>query len=162
MYCPTCGLQNSGENEIRFCRSCGADLRAVSRAINRSLPVRLAASLDSYFENRFQQNLRNGVLNLVAFVALLVVGIGHLASGWTGLGIFMLVLSVISILIERHNLVLYAKVQKSGDCIDSVNYRHRLHFQNLVALLVCLWLLHAQPRCTCFSFLGDDKSSSNL
>lgn len=76
MYCPTCGTQNLDEAEIRFCRSCGADLRAVSRAINRSLPVRIAASLDAYFENRFQQNLRNGVLNLLAFVFLLVVGTG--------------------------------------------------------------------------------------
>ena len=63
MYCPSCGTENSDETQTRFCRSCGADLRAVSRAMNRSLPVRLAASLDAYFENRFQQNLHNGVLN---------------------------------------------------------------------------------------------------
>ena len=109
MYCPTCGNQNLDEAEIRFCRSCGADLRAISRAINRSLPVRMAASLDAYFENRFQQNLRNGVLNLVAFVFLLIVGIGHLVSGWTKLGIFMLVLSVISIVTGVWDIWIYRR-----------------------------------------------------
>lgn len=122
MYCPTCGTQNLDGAEIRFCRSCGADLRAVSRAMNRSLPVRLAASLDAYFENRYQQNLRNGVLNLLAFVFLLVVGLGYLISGSTGFGIFMLLLSVISIVsgvwdiwIYRRNLPRTAKYSEFGD-----------------------------------------------
>lgn len=109
MYCPTCGNQNLGEAEIRFCRSCGADLRAVSKAINRSLPVRMAASLDAYFENRFQQNLRNGVLNLLAFVFLLIVGTGYLVSGWTGFGIFLLVLSVISIVTGVWDIWIYRR-----------------------------------------------------
>jgi len=109
MYCPTCGTQNLDEAEIRFCRSCGADLRAVSRAINRSLPVRVAASLDAYFENRFQQNLRNGVLNLLAFVFLLMVGTGYLFSGWTGFGIFMLILSTISIVTGIWDIWIYRR-----------------------------------------------------
>lgn len=122
MYCPSCGTQNLDEAEIRFCRSCGADLRAISRAMNRSLPVRLAASLDAYFENRFQQNLRNGVLNLVAFLFLLVTGTGYLISGWTGFGAFMLVLSVISVVtgiwdiwIYRRNLPRTAKQSQVAD-----------------------------------------------
>src|SRR5688572_21271141 len=109
MYCPICGTQNLDEAEIRFCRSCGADLRAVSRAINRSLPVRMAASLDAYFENRFQQNLRNGVVNLLAFVFLLIVGTGHLVSGWTKFGIFMLVLSIISIVSGVWDIWIYRR-----------------------------------------------------
>ena len=109
VYCPACGTQNLDEAEIRFCRSCGADLRAVSRAMNRSLPVRLAASLDAYFENRFQQNLRNGVLNLLAFVFLLVVGTGYLISGWTAFGIFMLVLSLISIVTGVWDIWIYRR-----------------------------------------------------
>jgi hypothetical protein len=109
MYCPTCGTQNLDEAELRFCRSCGADLRAVSRAINRSLPVRVAASLDAYFENRFQQNLRNGVLNLLAFVFLVVVGTSYLFSGWTGFGIFMLILSAISIVTGIWDIWIYRR-----------------------------------------------------
>jgi hypothetical protein len=109
MFCPTCGTQNLDEAEIRFCRSCGADLRAVSRAINRSLRVRMAASLDAYFENRFQQNLRNGVVNLLAFVFLLIVGTGHLISGWTKFGLFMLVLSIISIVSGVWDIWIYRR-----------------------------------------------------
>jgi hypothetical protein len=73
------------------------------------LPVRLAASLDAYFENRFQQNLRNGVLNLLAFVFLLIVGTGYLISGWTGFGVFMLVLSVISIVTGAWDIWIYRR-----------------------------------------------------
>lgn len=109
MYCPTCGTQNSGDSDVRFCRSCGADLRAVSRAMDRSLPVRFAAALDSYFENRYQQNLRNGVLNLLAFLFLLIAGTWHLVSGWTGFGIFMLVLSVISIVTGIWDIWIYRR-----------------------------------------------------
>ena len=110
MYCPACGVENSGEDR-RFCRSCGTDLRVVTQALNKSLPVKMGHALDSYLENRFQRNFMNGVLNLIAFIALLIVGTGHLISGWTifgsfavGLGILSLVLGVWDIWIYRRNL----------------------------------------------------------
>ena len=109
MYCPSCGTQNLTDNDIRFCRSCGADLRVISKAMNRSLPVRVASALDSYFENRYQQNLRNGVINLIAFVFLLIVAIGYLISGWTGYGIFMMVLAVISIVTGAWDIWIYRR-----------------------------------------------------
>jgi hypothetical protein len=53
----------------------------------------------------------NGVLNLLAFVALVVVGTSYLFSGWTlsggfllGLGILSLILGVWDIWIYRRNL----------------------------------------------------------
>ena len=110
MYCPACGIENNGD-DLRFCRSCGTDLRVVSQALSKSVPVKLAATLDAYLENRFQRNFMNGVLNLIAFVALLVVGTGHLISGWTlfgsflvGLGILSLILGIWDIWIYRRNL----------------------------------------------------------
>src|SRR5918992_2041283 len=109
MYCPSCGTQNLNDDDIRFCRSCGADLRAVSRAMTRSLPVRVASALDAYFENRYQQNLRNGVLNVLAFLFLLIVGTGYLVSGWTGFGLFMLVLSLISIVTGVWDIWIYRR-----------------------------------------------------
>jgi len=115
MYCPACGTENSGEDR-RFCRSCGTDLRAVSQALSKSLPVKIASTLDAYLENRFQRNFMNGVLNLIAFIALLIVGMGHLFSGWTrfggfllGLGILSLFLGVWDIWIYRRNLPPVAK-----------------------------------------------------
>ncbi len=97
MYCPACGTDNKDDKDIRFCRVCGRDLRAVSKVMSRSLPLRVAASLDAYFENRFQHNLRNGIFNLIAFVALMVVGCGFLWHGAIGYGVFMLILAFISI-----------------------------------------------------------------
>jgi hypothetical protein len=115
MYCPACGIENSGENK-RFCRSCGTDLRVVSQALSKSVPVKIASTLDTYLENRFQRNFMNGALNLIAFIALLVVGIGYLISGWTlsggfllGLGILSLVLGIWDIWIYRRNLSPVAK-----------------------------------------------------
>lgn len=109
MYCPSCGTQNLNSDELRFCRSCGADLRAVSRAIKRSLPVQIASTLDAYFENRYQQNLRNGVLNVLAFVFLLIVAAGYLINGSTFFGLVMLVLSVISIVTGVWDIWIYKR-----------------------------------------------------
>src|SRR5262245_26124185 len=98
MYCPACGVENSGDDH-RFCRSCGTDLRAVSQALSKSLPVKLASTLDAYFENRFQRNFMNGVLNLIAFITLLIAGTYNLISGWTLLGGFLLGLGILSFLL---------------------------------------------------------------
>ena len=115
MFCPACGTENSGDDR-RFCRSCGADLRAVSKALSKSVPVKIASALDAYLENRFQRNLMNGVLNLIAFILLLAVGTGYLISGWTlsggfmvGLGILALLLGIWDIWIYRRNLPPVAK-----------------------------------------------------
>ena len=87
------------------------DLRVVSQALSKSVPVKLASTLDAYLENRFQRNFMNGVLNLIAFIALLVVGTGYLISGWTlsgglllGLGVLSLLLGIWDIWIYRRNL----------------------------------------------------------
>jgi hypothetical protein len=108
MYCPSCGTENSAE-DTKFCRSCGVDLRVVSQALSKSLPVRVASAVDAYLENRYQQNLRNGVLNVVAFVFLVVVGTVHLFSGWTWFGVFLLVLSVIAIVSGVWDIWIYKR-----------------------------------------------------
>src|SRR5215510_3468444 len=108
MYCPACGVEN-GQAEGRFCRSCGADLRAVVRALNNSLPSRVATTLDAYLENRYQQNLRTGVMNMIAFVALLAVGGGHLYFGWTKMAVFMLALSAISFFFGIWDIWIYRR-----------------------------------------------------
>ena len=108
MYCPACGAEN-GQAESRFCRSCGADLRAVVRALNNSLPAKIATSIDTYLENRYQQNMRTGVMNIIAFVALLLVGGGHLIFGWTKMAVFMLALSAISLFFGIWDIWIYRR-----------------------------------------------------
>jgi|SRR5687768_2140532 len=108
MFCPACGIENNQQSS-RFCRSCGADLRAVSRAMNQSLPVKIASTLDAYLENRFQRNFGNGVLNLVAFVALLGVGGWHVVAGWTLFGLFMLGLGFLSLFLGIWDIWIYRR-----------------------------------------------------
>jgi ribosomal protein L40E len=45
MYCPHCGAQNA--QETKFCRGCGEDLRLVSRAVTKSLPLVIAEKVDA-------------------------------------------------------------------------------------------------------------------
>src|SRR5215470_1541460 len=108
MYCPACGTENGGEDR-RFCRSCGTDLRAVSQALSKSLPVKIASTFDAYLENRFQRNFINGVLNLIAFVALLVVGVFHLLRSWTLFGGFLVGLALLSLLLGIWDLWIYRR-----------------------------------------------------
>jgi hypothetical protein len=44
MYCPHCGVQNA--QETKFCRGCGEDLRLVSQAVTKSLPLVIAHRVD--------------------------------------------------------------------------------------------------------------------
>ena len=44
MYCPHCGAQNA--QDTKFCRGCGEDLRLVSQAVTKSLPLVIAHRVD--------------------------------------------------------------------------------------------------------------------
>src|SRR5215212_944674 len=44
MYCPHCGAQNA--QSTKFCRGCGEDLRLVSQAVTKSLPLVIAQKVD--------------------------------------------------------------------------------------------------------------------
>jgi ribosomal protein L40E len=44
MYCPHCGAQNA--QDTKFCRGCGEDLRLVSQAVTKSLPLMIARRVD--------------------------------------------------------------------------------------------------------------------
>ncbi|PYS67541.1 MAG: hypothetical protein DMF73_19095 [Acidobacteria bacterium] len=50
MYCPQCGLQNN--DDTKFCRSCGENLKVVSQAMTRRLPAFLVRKMDAYIERR--------------------------------------------------------------------------------------------------------------
>lgn len=44
MYCPHCGIQNV--QGVKFCRGCGEDLKLVSQAVTKSLPLVIAHKVD--------------------------------------------------------------------------------------------------------------------
>ena len=81
MYCPHCGTQNL--SETKFCRSCGRDLRLVSQAITKSLPLLIAQRVDNAIDRSrggwrsYQlfraENRRPYAQALMGFSALFVV-----------------------------------------------------------------------------------------
>ena len=73
------------------------------------MPVKLATTLDAYLENRYQQNLRSGVVNLVAFIALFAVGLGHLYFAWIKTGAFMLGLAGLALFFGVWDIWIYRR-----------------------------------------------------
>jgi len=62
MYCPKCGIQNN--DETRFCRSCGENLKVISQAMSRRLPVMLASKMDSYLERKNSRIRRDSLYSI--------------------------------------------------------------------------------------------------
>jgi zinc-ribbon domain len=104
MYCPHCGVQNL--KETKFCRGCGEDLRLVSQAVTKSLPLVIAQRVDDAIdrgrggwrsyqmfraENRraYAQALM-GLSSLFVVVWMLMLGHGDVSFA----GGFLLVMSV--------------------------------------------------------------------
>src|SRR4051812_22394477 len=104
MYCPHCGTQNA--QETKFCRGCGEDLRLVSQAVTKSLPLIIAHRVDEAIDRGrggwqsyqlFRKEHRKafgqilmGLCSLFVVVWMLMLGHGNVsfASG------FLLVMSV--------------------------------------------------------------------
>ncbi|HEX8161493.1 MAG TPA: zinc ribbon domain-containing protein [Pyrinomonadaceae bacterium] len=115
MYCPHCGVGNV--QETKFCRGCGEDLRLVSQAVTKSLPLVIAHRVDeaidrgrggwrSYqlFRAEHRRALSQTLLGLSSlFVIVWVLMLGHgsvsFASG------FLLVMAVTTLLSGARDLL---------------------------------------------------------
>ena len=53
MYCPKCGTENAEAN--KFCRACRENLKVISQAMKRRLPVVLASKLDQMLDSRSER-----------------------------------------------------------------------------------------------------------
>lgn len=114
MYCPHCGTQNA--QETKFCRGCGEDLRLVSQAVTKSLPLMIAHRVDEAIDRgrggwRSYQLFRTehrkafsqilmGLSSLFVIVWILLLGHGNVsfASG------FLLVMTLSLLLTSVHDL----------------------------------------------------------
>lgn len=114
MYCPHCGAQNA--QETKFCRGCGEDLRLVSQAITKSLPLMIAHRVDEALDRgrggwRSYQLFRKehrkafgqimmGLSSLFVIIWILMLGHGDVsfASG------FLLVMIVTLLLTSVHDI----------------------------------------------------------
>lgn len=73
MYCPRCGTQNS--DETKFCRACGENLKVVSQAMSRRLPVVLASKMDAYLERKNARLRRDSIYSAFMGSIFLISGI---------------------------------------------------------------------------------------
>ena len=114
MYCPHCGTENA--RETKFCRGCGEDLRLVSQAVTRSLPLVIAHKVDEAIDRGrggwqsyqlFRAEHRKAFAQMLMglsslFVVVWILMLGHssvsFASG------FLLVMTLSLILTSVHEL----------------------------------------------------------
>ena len=81
MYCPKCGIQNN--DETKFCRGCGENLKVVSQAMSRHLPVILASKMDAYLERKNSRIRRDSIFGAFSGTILLICGLSLIIEGKT-------------------------------------------------------------------------------
>jgi hypothetical protein len=72
MYCPSCGVRND-EAGVKFCRGCGDDLRIVSKAMDKSLPLVIATGLGEVLGDERRSEVRQDALILFFGICLLLI-----------------------------------------------------------------------------------------
>ena len=117
MYCPKCGIQNN--DETKFCRGCGENLKVISQAMTRRLPVILASKMDAYLERKNARIRRDSIANAVSgslfiFLGLYnVIGTGASWARWwyfVVVGCFLLLWSLWDHMVYKRSLALDVRV----------------------------------------------------
>ena len=72
-------MQN--DDETKFCRGCGENLKLISQAMSKRLPVILASKMDAYLERKNERFRRNSIIALVSGCFWLLYGVGPLVTG---------------------------------------------------------------------------------
>ena len=126
MYCPQCGIQNN--DETKFCRGCGENLKVISQAMTRRLPVILASKVDEYLERKNERLRRDSIIAAVAGSLWLLFGLRSLVAGTGGsgaafpivVGCLMLLWALWEHMVYKHSLSLDVKAAKMR-ATDSTN-----------------------------------------
>lgn len=96
MYCPKCGTQNNGD--VKFCRGCGENLKVISQAMSRRLPVILASKMDAYFERKNERFRRDSILSAIIGSLWLLFGIKILITGGGSLPGFPIIVGCVMLI----------------------------------------------------------------
>jgi len=113
MYCPHCGVQNA--KETRFCRGCGEDLRLVSQAVTKSLPLVIAHRVDEAIDRGrggwrsyqlFRAEHRRAVSQILMglsalFVVVWVLMLGHGSVSFASGFLLVMVISLLFTTIQE-------------------------------------------------------------
>jgi ribosomal protein L40E len=129
MYCPHCSAQNA--KETKFCRGCGEDLRLVSQAVTRSLPLVIAQRVDeaidrgrggwqSYQLFRTEHRKAFGQIMMALSSLFIIVWMLMLGHGSVSFAAgFLLVMSVSMLLTSAHELWSKKRLAREADGLSS-------------------------------------------
>jgi hypothetical protein len=95
MYCPSCGAQNN--DDVRFCRKCGADLRVVSQAITKRLSwwKYIATKIDDRLEaKRQKQDYSKGFVEIYHAAMVLIIGIFLAIFNYDRMVVFLILVAL--------------------------------------------------------------------
>lgn len=121
MFCPKCGIQN--DDEPRFCRGCGENLKVISQAMTIRLPAFLAKKIDAYIERKYRR-LRTewigslvcgGIFIFLGFYDVIASGASW-ASEWLNVafGTFMLLVGLWDSIVYKRSLSTDVRIIKMG------------------------------------------------
>ena len=120
MFCPKCGLDG---DDLKFCRGCGENLKAISQAMSRRLPAFLVRKMDAYIETKNRglrrQSIGNAALGSVFMFLGLYEVIGRGASWanewfYVAYGGFMLFLGLWDYMVFKRSLSTEVRIVKMG------------------------------------------------
>jgi len=125
MYCPHCGAQNP--KDTKFCRGCGEDLRLVSQAVTKSLPLVIAHRVDEAidrgrvgwqtyqgFRREHRKTYAQLLLSLSSiFVVIWMLMLGHGSVSFAG-G-FLLVMTLSFFIISLHSIWWTKNSERRGE-----------------------------------------------
>lgn len=121
MYCPKCGIQNN--DETKFCRGCGENLKVISQAMSKRLPVILASKMDAYLERKNSRIRRDSIYSAVSGSIFVICGLYLMIEGRTSwarslvfvvIGCLALLWSLWDHLVYKRSLSSDVKVLKSA------------------------------------------------
>ena len=129
MYCPKCGLQNN--DDPRFCRSCGENLKVISQAMTRRLPAFLVRKMDAYIDSKYRRIRRESIGSAISGGLFIFLGlydvIGRGASwsnNWfnVAFGCFMLLLGLWDHMVYKRSLSTEVRIVRmpSGSTTDEL------------------------------------------
>ena len=108
MYCPKCGIQNN--DDTKFCRGCGENLKVVAQAMARRLPVILASKMDAYLERKNSRIRRDSIYGAFAGSLFIIIGLyGMITTGVFGSNLVFVAFGCVGLLFSLWDHMVYKR-----------------------------------------------------
>ena len=133
MFCPHCGVENL--KETKFCRGCGEDLRLVSQAVTKSLPLVIAHRVDEAIDRGrggwqsyqlFRKEHRKAYSQILMSLSALFIVVWTLMLGHGNIsfaGGFLLVMTLSILFSSIHEILVRKNHPNQNELPSSVTTR---------------------------------------